>query len=145
MGKVYKVGIYKDTKDGDLVHMAMYSRYGVLYFKFKTSTFIRGWFRFSGNYAVGPYGGITQKSENAKAWGALASVSEDYGGPLPEEVEDAFLRYSITPTFLRHYSHTNKKNIKWARRKRGNWGGARKGAGRPCADPWLEEERQWGR
>jgi len=46
---------------------------------------------------------------------------------VPERVEDAIRMFSITPTFLSRARNSSRHRVKWATKRKGGWGGRRKG------------------
>lgn len=103
--------------------------------------------RFEYPFPIEEYlAGWNQRGPRKKGWtrlddmmpmrvrGAIERLKKLEDGWMPEEAEEAFTKYIITPRFLKGCGKSDARHVKWARRKKGGWGGARPNSGRPSKE-----------
>lgn len=113
--RLRKVGIYIDTKSPNRqVVLVMRFADGTTYWPFDPSDFING-------YSMGRLQGFGE-------------LLKSKGSDVPQDALQALSEFAVTPCFVFSPTSNSKANrIKWAHRRKGNWGGKRPHAGRrPC-------------
>lgn len=110
--RIKKVGILLDTK-GSKNNLILVMRFsdGTTYWAFHLDDFLNG-------FSLGRQQGFF-------------SLLQSKGHAVPEDVVLAMTSFAVTPCLIYSPSSNSKgKRIKWAHRRKGNWGGTRPRAGR---------------
>lgn len=128
-GRITKVGIHKDTKDGlDYVLHIRTTKMGTLYYPMNEATFMNGW--------TGAYG-------RKKQQGVMDAIYREWHTVAPAVLLDLLKHWALTPTAfhrassIRYTANADGRfDVLWLSKRMGGWGGKRQNAGR------KKEERE---
>lgn len=122
MGKIAKVGIYKDTSNQMNYVLAIKADHTTYYFDVSYNDFLRGWFSEAPTDPAKPQ----RYCLYAKQYGVVSFLQSKADKPLHPYLTEALLGFQITPTLFTRCGKTNPKRLKWVPRRKGGWGGARR-------------------
>ena len=122
---IRKVGIYKDTREENVVHLVVRTDESTLYFVFDGNDFVDGWFDYDVSRDAKTVRG-SRKSPYLKRIGSIRRIQSRLPTPMHPLMQEALLQYGITPTSLAHLDRSGPRRVKWVDRNKGGWGGRRR-------------------